>query len=60
MRRDVNEFNYGKFNFHFIFFLTSKGVTRKKAVSESRVIRDSDSSQKGILDIIIATIFLVF
>ena len=60
MRRDVNKFNYGSLNFHFCFF-TSIGKTRKKAVSESKVIRDSDSSQKGILDIIIiVTIYLVF
>ena len=30
----------------------SVDMTRKKAVSESQVIRDSDSSEKGILDIL--------
>ena len=39
------------FNF-YLNSLMSIGMTRKKAVSESQVIRDSDSSQKGVLDIL--------
>ena len=57
MRREVNEFSYSMINF-YLNSLMSIGMIRKKAVSdESRVIRDSDSSEKGIIHIAICLHF---